>query len=78
MNSGVLGEVAGVSASLCANPELIAGALLGQEGVQLWQDGHRVLLSTEGVCALESCCSTLGPHPDTAVLSLAVLFEMSP
>lgn len=51
VNSRVLGEVAGVSAFLCPTPELIPGALLGEEGAELWQDrAQHSFLTREWVC----------------------------
>lgn len=38
MISQVLGEVAGMSAFLCATAELLPDDLLGEEGAELWQD----------------------------------------
>lgn len=51
VNSRVLEEVAGMSVFLCATPELIPDALLGEEGVELWQDRiQHSFLTREWVC----------------------------
>lgn len=51
VNSRVLGEVAGMSAFVCATPKLIPDALLREGRVELWQDRvQHSFLTREQLC----------------------------